>query len=717
MKPKMAEHRRALIRRWAIALLTAFGGIFVPPTTPLALAAPSDSFTVTFRPRDSYPPVPITDLNALPGAEGQLFLEWSAPNENDSPVLPSGPVAGYIIRIATYSADSVGSTTTWWNQAQDVIGEPAPSVPGVRDSLLLINLTPGVTYWASIKSIDEQGLESPIDTKTGIPGQQANARVFQGDIPDTPTNFVGTALSTDTVRWSWDLSAGATFYRLYTFPADAFVLETDISSATESGFGPNQAITRQLRAGDVSGLSPPTVPETVYTLANPPTGISVLQIGATYAALTWGANGNPGGTRYRLERSLDGVSFAGVSTVTTLGTQSSGLTPLTTYYYRVRAINGDDIATAPTVVISTITGAAIDIVAPSMPLGFKGSLDPTGTAFTLLWEPVTLNEDGTPLTDLAGYHVYRRNTLDGTETRITPVPLVIPVFADLVNNQTFFYSVRAVDIAGNESDDSLFADSSPALNVIYLDADGLSSVTMPTTINDLLRSAHNKYNVPLNLTLIEEPVSASGEVIRTVRFVLTRGDTGAQVTDLAFDQPLATVGVGYNLVNGQLAKGSPSIAAAPTMSAASPNDLVLYWHNGITWVKIGGTVDLARQAVKTLTSFLGSYQLRVEAKTSSINLGKENVYPRLFTPNGDGLNDRVFFIIENPNNVTVEGEIVDIEGRTVATLTAPQSGPGIGTTLSWDGKDSAGTVVPGGVYIYRIKGEGKTFTGTVGVAR
>ena len=55
-------------------------------------------------------------------------------------------------------------------------------------------------------------------------------------------------------------------------------------------------------------------------------------------------------------------------------------------------------------------------------------------------------------------------------------------------------------------------------------------------------------------------------------------------------------------------------------------------------------------------------------------------------------------------------------GRLVKTLPAPDASSGIGTTLIWDGTDNAGAVAPGGAYVYRIKGEGKTFTGTVAVA-
>ena len=64
----------------------------------------------------------------------------------------------------------------------------------------------------------------------------------------------------------------------------------------------------------------------------------------------------------------------------------------------------------------------------------------------------------------------------------------------------------------------------------------------------------------------------------------------------------------------------------------------------------------------------------------------------------------------------VGGEIFDKEGRHVRNLPAAAGG-GIGTTLIWDGKDDRGNVVPGGAYIYKISGEGHSFTGTVGVAR
>jgi hypothetical protein len=205
-------------------------------------------------------------------------------------------------------------------------------------------------------------------------------------------------------------------------------------------------------------------------------------------------------------------------------------------------------------------------------------------------------------------------------------------------------------------------------------------------------------------------------VVRDVRLQLVRGDTLAPVDDVAFPAAHATVSLGYSVVAGQVGRGSPLQAAGQT-AGVTPQQLSLYWNNGVTWIRLGGSLDLTTQTVGVRTAFLGNYELRAAPQSASLHLDKSNVYPRIITPNGDGLNDRVYFVIENPNNAGVRGEILDKDGRHVATLPDPSSVSGIGTTIIWDGKDGNGNVVPGGAYIYKIQGEGQTFTGTVGVAR
>jgi len=221
--------------------------------------------------------------------------------------------------------------------------------------------------------------------------------------------------------------------------------------------------------------------------------------------------------------------------------------------------------------------------------------------------------------------------------------------------------------------------------------------------------------VGLTLILVEEPVISDTTIIRNVRLQLVRGDTLQAVNDLSFPQAGATVSVGYSLINGEVATGAQ---AAPALApGVTPSQLALYWSNGVSWIKLGGVLNITNQTVSVKTAFLGNYQLRTTPRASSLSLDKTNVYPRIITPNGDGLNDRVYFVLENPNNAAVRGEIFDREGRRIATLADPSLVSGIGTTLIWNGHDTNGNVVPGGAYIYRIQGEGLTLSGTVGVAR
>lgn len=107
----------------------------------------------------------------------------------------------------------------------------------------------------------------------------------------------------------------------------------------------------------------------------------------------------------------------------------------------------------------------------------------------------------------------------------------------------------------------------------------------------------------------------------------------------------------------------------------------------------------------------------VPSMVSSISLGSltfTGVRPRIFSPNGDGANDKAAFHFDNPELLPVEGEIFDLSGSRVATM-RPGTDPS--SLLLWDGKDNDGRTVPGGVYIYQIEFQGHHATGTVVVAR
>jgi gliding motility-associated-like protein len=99
---------------------------------------------------------------------------------------------------------------------------------------------------------------------------------------------------------------------------------------------------------------------------------------------------------------------------------------------------------------------------------------------------------------------------------------------------------------------------------------------------------------------------------------------------------------------------------------------------------------------------------------SSVSIGTltfTGVFPRIFTPNSDGYNDKAVFHFDNPEQLPVTGKIYDISGSEVASLPAGTD------TVLWDGKSSDGHTVPGGVYLYSLEYQGKNITGTIIVAR
>ena len=77
--------------------------------------------------------------------------------------------------------------------------------------------------------------------------------------------------------------------------------------------------------------------------------------------------------------------------------------------------------------------------------------------------------------------------------------------------------------------------------------------------------------------------------------------------------------------------------------------------------------------------------------------------PNPFTPNGDGVNDRlqvVFSVLKIDRDRRIEAEFSTLNGVPVARLAT--AGVGGQQVLEWDGRDVSGAQVPPGIYLCRI---------------
>jgi flagellar hook assembly protein FlgD len=133
----------------------------------------------------------------------------------------------------------------------------------------------------------------------------------------------------------------------------------------------------------------------------------------------------------------------------------------------------------------------------------------------------------------------------------------------------------------------------------------------------------------------------------------------------------------------------------------SVSQLRMFWFDGIEWRPVAGRINTTANTITGPVFHFSYYALFPVTQDPLESRPKE----RIITPNGDGINDFVFF--DNlPADVSIQ--IYDLSGRRVRTL------QGIGY---WDGRADGGEFVPNGAYLYQYRANLQDVTGAVGVAR
>lgn len=177
------------------------------------------------------------------------------------------------------------------------------------------------------------------------------------------------SVSQTSITWTWSAAAGALSYDVYEASSPSTLL-ANVASATypEVGLSTDTQYGIVVTAVTGAGQSILSPAGYAYTLAAPPTGLSVSQVFSSSFTVSWAADTNPAGTTYRVEYWLENGATTTVVT-TNVSLTLMGLLDGDTYFTTVTAVDGSGVSTPSGVVLSTLTVSVPSLAAQIGPGG------------------------------------------------------------------------------------------------------------------------------------------------------------------------------------------------------------------------------------------------------------------------------------------------------------------------------------------------------------
>lgn len=448
----------------------------------------------------------------------------------------------------------------------------------------ITGLTAGVTYYYRVR----------VFNGTCISGNSATITYATAATPGAPGGLAVVVNSCDELTVRWTAGAGATSYEIqWSTDASNFATilgtTTGITSLTYTITGLTSGTAYRYRIRSVNGCSTSdyTTSGSVILLDTTPGRPGpIIASGAlcNQFTVTWTTGTGATATSYRVEWSINNFtsilgSFSGITALTYTIT---GLSPSTTYFYRVFAENGCRLSP----VRAGTAGYATLAATPGTPT-VVGSNSVFCTQFTMTW---------TAGSGATGYTVERALSADfATElVTVTGITATTYTFTGLTPNTTYFYRVRAVSSCGS----SVFVNGSPTSITT------LSSVpTIPTiTTADNIPFCQTD-GATLTASTGTTYLWSTGETTRSI-FVTTAGSYTVQVTNAngcqsnsSLPQVVTVQGLPTATAGGSQAICSN--ATATISGASATNGTILWTHNGT------GSLSNATTLTPTYTPAIG----------------------------------------------------------------------------------------------------------------
>ncbi|QIP12716.1 fibronectin type III domain-containing protein [Spirosoma aureum] len=336
----------------------------------------------------------------------------------------------------------------------------------------------------------------------------------QQSAPKAPGRLTANTVSSSQIDLQWaDLSDNETGFQVEraSSPTASFSKIADLgantTTYTDQSLQASTPYCYRVRAVNNTGASDYTDVQCAATQAPPvgaPQNLAATVASTTQINLTW--TGVSGTTTYQLERSPNGNdNWAKIADPVGNATSytDTGLTPNTSYYYRLRAVIGGN--TGP---YSNVANASTPDVPPAAPARLSATVI-SFSQINLQWADLSGNE--------AGFQLERSPNGVDSWTKITDLGTDVTSYSDQVlSPQThYYYRVRAVNAAG----------PSPYSNT----ADATTPVGPPGTPQNLVTSAVSITQINLTWNTVSTAVNV------LIERSLTGNDGWTQIASVSGD--------------------------------------------------------------------------------------------------------------------------------------------------------------------------------------
>ena len=338
-----------------------------------------------------------------------------------------------------------------------------------------------VTLGANVTSYNNTGLTASttyyyVVRATGAGGSSANSAQASATtlapIPAAPSGLTATSISTTQINLAWvDNSSNESGFIVarstmtggpYT---DVVTTAANVTSYNNTGLAPATTYYYVVRATNSGGSSANSA-QASATTASPapaaPSGLTATAVSSSQINLSWVDNSSNESNFILARSTSSGGPYTDIATLGANVTSynNTGLASATTYYYVVRASNGNGSSAN-----SAQASATTPVGAPAAPSGLAATAQ-TPTSIKLTWVDNSSNE--------SNFIVARSTTSGGPYTTVATLGANVTSYTNtgLGVSTTYYYVVRASNAGGTSANSAQASATTPAVADIIIDNGG-----------------------------------------------------------------------------------------------------------------------------------------------------------------------------------------------------------------------------------------------------